>query len=195
MRNDYRIDVDKVFTQHPYAREILDCLTRTGYEAVLIGGVVRDAVRSILDSSLSFTPHEVDIATSALPQEVRRLFYDRPIVGVGEEFGVLVIAAPESQQYKVATFRTEDDYDGRWPGKVELVRDLAGDVNLRDLTINGLAATRDGKVIDLVGGIEDLKEGRKRRSERSRSKRNTKQYAREDSNLRPSHPECDALIH
>ena len=158
MRNDYRIDVDKVFTQHPYAREILDCLSRAGYEAVLIGGVVRDAVRSMLDQSTPFSPHEVDIATSALPQEVRRLFHDRPIVGVGEEFGVLVIAAPDSQQYEVATFRTEGEYDGSWPGKVELVRDLAGDVNRRDLTINGLAATRDGTVIDLVGGIEDLKE-------------------------------------
>ena len=160
MRNDYRIDVDKIFTQHPYAREILDRLSRAGHEAVLIGGIVRDAVRSMLDPSIPFSPHEVDIATSALPQEVRRLFRDRPIVGVGEEFGVLVIAAPDSQQYEVATFRTEGDYDGRWPGKVELVRDLAGDVNRRDLTINGLAATCDGTVIDLVGGIEDLKAGR-----------------------------------
>ena len=160
MNSDYHIDTDTIFTQHPFAREILDRLAAAGYEAVLIGGVVRDAVRSILDPSLSFFPHEVDIATSALPQEVRRLFHDRPIVGVGEEFGVLVIAAPDGEQYEVATFRTEEEYDGRWPGKVELVRDLAGDVNRRDLTINGLAATRDGTVIDLVGGIEDLKVGR-----------------------------------
>jgi len=160
MRNDYRIDTDTIFERHPFAREILERLAAAGYEAVLIGGVVRDAVRSILDPSIPFSPHEVDIATSALPQEVRRLFRDRPIVGVGEEFGVLVIAAPDSQQYEIATFRTEGDYDGRWPGKVELVRDLAGDVKRRDLTINGLAATRDGTVIDLVGGIEDLKAGR-----------------------------------
>ena len=160
MRNDYRIDTDTIFERHPFAREILERLNAAGYEAVLIGGVVRDAVRSILDPSIPFLPHEVDIATSALPQEVRRLFRDRPIVGVGEEFGVLVIAAPDGQQYEVATFRTEGDYDGRWPGKVELVRDLSGDVNRRDLTINGLAATGDGTVIDLVGGIEDLKAGR-----------------------------------
>ena len=130
-----------------------------GYEAFLIGGVVRDAVRTIIDPSVPFSPNEVDITTSALPQEVRRLFRDRPIVGVGEEFGVLVIASPDGEQYEVATFRTEGEYDGRWPGKVELVRDLAGDVKRRDLTINGLAATRDGAVIDLVGGIEDLKAG------------------------------------
>lgn len=159
MNNDYHIDTDEIFKRHPFAREILDRLTAAGYEAVLIGGIVRDAVRSIIEPSVPFSAREVDIATSALPQEVRRLFRDRPIVGVGEEFGVLVIAAPDSQQYEVATFRTEGDYDGRWPGKVELVRDLAGDVKRRDLAINGLAATRDGAVIDLVGGIEDLKAG------------------------------------
>ena len=159
MSSDYRIDTEKIFRKHPFAREILDRLSAAGYEAFLIGGVVRDAVRSIIDPSVPFSPHEVDIATSALPGEVRRVFPDRPIVGVGEEFGVLVIAAPDSQQYEVATFRTEEEYDGRWPGKVELVRDLAGDVVRRDLTINGLAATRDGEVIDLVGGIDDLKAG------------------------------------
>ncbi|HEX32198.1 MAG TPA: hypothetical protein ENF88_00725, partial [Candidatus Acetothermia bacterium] len=142
MSSDYRIDTEKIFRKHPFAREILDRLSAAGYEAFLIGGVVRDAVRSIIDPSVPFSPHEVDIATSALPGEVRRVFPDRPIVGVGEEFGVLVIAAPDSQQYEVATFRTEEEYDGRWPGKVELVRDLAGDVIRRDLTINGLAATR-----------------------------------------------------
>ena len=152
------VDLHKVFTQHAYARKILDRLDATGYEAVLIGGIVRDAVRSMFDPSIPFSPHEVDSATSAFTQEVRRLFRYRPIVGVGEEFGVLVIATPDGQQYEVATFRTEGEYDGSWPGKVELVRDLAGDVNRRDLTINGLAATRDGTVIDLVGGIEDLKE-------------------------------------
>ncbi len=159
MSSDYRIDIEKIFRKHPFAREILDRLSAAGYEAFLIGGVVRDAVRSIIDPSVPFSPHEVDIATSALPGEVRRVFPDRPIVGVGEEFGVLVIAAPDSRQYEVATFRTEEEYDGRWPGKVELVRDLAGDVVRRDLTINGLAATRDGEVIDLVGGIDDLKAG------------------------------------
>jgi tRNA nucleotidyltransferase/poly(A) polymerase len=51
----------------------------------------------------------------------------------------------------------ESEYDGRWPGKVALVRELEGDIKRRDLTINGLAARPDGRVIDLVGGVEDLK--------------------------------------
>jgi len=156
MNTTYRIDTNALFSLHPYVRVILDRLNAAGYEAVLIGGVVRDGVRSFLNPSLMFSPQDVDIATSALPNEIRRLFRDRPVVGVGEEFGVLVIVAPDEHEYEVATFRVEEEYDGRWPGKVELVRDLEEDLRRRDLTINGLAATADGEVIDLVGGIEDL---------------------------------------
>ncbi|MCK4682337.1 hypothetical protein KAT59_04865, partial [Candidatus Bipolaricaulota bacterium] len=156
MNTTYRIDTNALFSLHPYVRVILDRLNDAGYEAVLIGGVVRDGVRSFLDPSLTFSPQDVDIATSALPNEIRRLFRDCPVVGVGEEFGVLVIVAPDGHEYEVATFRVEEEYDGRWPGKVELVRDLEEDLRRRDLTINGLAATADGEVIDLVGGIEDL---------------------------------------
>ncbi len=156
MNTTYRIDTRALFSLHPYARVILDRLNAAGYEAVLIGGVVRDGVRSLLDPSLTFSPQDVDIATSALPDAIRRLFRDRPVVGGGEEFGVLVIVAPDGHEYEVATFRVEGEYDGRWPGKVKLIRDLEEDLRRRDLTINGLAATVDGEVIDLVGGVEDL---------------------------------------
>ncbi len=155
-----RIDTDTIFSLHPYAKVILARLSDAGHEAVMIGGIVRDGVRALLDRSLPFIPEDVDIATSALPEEIRRLFRERPIVGVGEEFGVLVVSAPDGRRYEVATFRVEGEYDGRWPGRVELVRDLEKDLQRRDLTINGLAAGADGKVIDLIGGIEDLRVGR-----------------------------------
>lgn len=157
MRTTYRIDTDRIFSQHPYIKEILDRLRLAGHEALLIGGVVRDGVLARLNPECDFLLEDVDVATSALPDEIRRLFRDRPIVRVGEEFGVLVIVAPEGRQYEVATFRVEGEYDGRWPGKIELVRDLEGDVKRRDLTINGLAARSDGTVIDLVDGVRDLK--------------------------------------
>lgn len=152
-----RLDIEQVFVRHPFAREILNRLERAGYAAYLIGGAVRDALLAKWEGREDFTPEEVDIATAAMPAEIRALFPDRPIIGVGEEFGVLVIVAPDGHQYEIATFRTEADYDGRWPGKVKLMRDLAGDVHRRDLTINGLAAASDGTVIDLVNGIPDLK--------------------------------------
>lgn len=162
MPNEGQIDVQAVFREHPFAREILRRLGGAGHDAVLIGGVVRDGLLSRWGRAVTFPPADVDIATSALPEEIRRLFPARPIVGVGEEFGVLVIVAPDGRSYEVATFRVEGGYDGRWPGRVELVRDLAGDVRRRDLTINGLAATLDGSVIDLVEGTLDLQSGRVR---------------------------------
>jgi putative nucleotidyltransferase with HDIG domain len=160
MAETYRIDVERLFSVHPYAKEIVERLTAAGHGAVLIGGAVRDGVRALLNPLLDFSPDEVDIATSARPEEVRQLFPKRKIIGVGEAFGVLMIITPEGEEIEVATFREEEAYDGRWPGKVELVGDLASDVKRRDLTVNGLAAKIDGVVIDLVGGIEDLKAGR-----------------------------------
>ena len=151
-----RIATDVVYEAYPFAREILIRLQEAGFEAVLIGGVVRDGLQAQLQRDVLFPPKDIDIATSALPQEVRRVFHDQTIIGVGEEFGVLLIVAPDGRTYEVATFRVESEYDGRWPGKVDLVRDLESDVRRRDLTINGLAATVDGMVIDLVGGTEDL---------------------------------------
>ncbi|MBE0635855.1 CCA tRNA nucleotidyltransferase, partial [Candidatus Bipolaricaulota bacterium] len=156
MTNLTRISTDIVYDAHPFAREILSRLLVAGFETVLIGGVVRDGLQAQLQRDVSFPPNDIDIATAALPEEIRRVFHDRPIIGVREDFGVLVIIAPDGQTYEVASFRVESEYDGRWPGKVDLVRDLETDVRRRDLTINGLAATAEGDVIDLVGGTEDL---------------------------------------
>ena len=160
MENREQIDIRAVFARHPFAEQILERLTAAGHEAVLIGGVVRDGLRSRWGERVEYPPADVDIATSALPQEIRKLFSGHPIVAVGEEFGVIVIVSPDGRPYEVATYRVEGDYDGRWPARVELVRDLAGDVARRDLTINGLAATAGGRILDLVGGVSDLRDRR-----------------------------------
>jgi tRNA nucleotidyltransferase/poly(A) polymerase len=157
-----RIDVEAVFRAHPFAQAILQRLKASGHEAFLVGGVVRDGLQSALGRDVIFPPDDIDIATSALPGEVRALFPNRPIVGVGEEFGVLVVVAPEGASYEVASFRVEGEYDGRRPRHVKLVRELEGDVKRRDLTINGLAAAESGEVIDFVGGIDDLVDRRVR---------------------------------
>ncbi len=150
------IKTDEIFRAHPFARTILERLTEAGFEAVMVGGIVRDALRAQLDPDYEFTPDEVDIATAARPDEIRAIFKDYKIFEVGEAFGVLLVVSPEGSPYEVATFRAEGEYDGRWPGRVELVRTLEEDLKRRDLTVNGLAATIDGSVIDIVGGIADL---------------------------------------
>lgn len=151
------IDIERIFRVHPFARTIVERLQNAGFEAVLVGGVVRDAVRAQLEPDYEFTPEEVDIATSAHPHQIKELFGDWKIFEVGEAFGVVVVVAPDGRSYEVATFRSESDYDGRWPAKITLVRTLEEDLRRRDLTVNGLAATVEGTVIDRVGGIEDLK--------------------------------------
>lgn len=150
------IDTEKIFRAHPFARVILERLTHAGFEAVMVGGVVRDAVRAQLEPDYEFAPEEVDIATSAYPEEIKELFRDCRIFEVGEAFGVVLVVAPDGRSYEVATFRIESEYDGRWPAKVQLVRSLEEDLHRRDLTVNGLAATVEGHVIDHVGGIADL---------------------------------------
>ncbi len=151
-----KINTEEIFARHPFARAILERLAQAGHEAVMVGGIVRDALRAQLDPTYEFVPDEVDIATAAHPHEIKKIFEDYKIFEVGEAFGVILVVAPDGRSYEVATFRTESEYDGRWPATVKLVRTLEDDLRRRDLTVNGLAATQDGSVIDLVGGIADL---------------------------------------
>ena len=153
-----RIAVEEIFKRHPFAREILTRLAAAGQRAVLVGGVVRDGIIAQLRGE-PCSPHDVDIATSASPDEIKRLFRDRPVFSVGEAFGVVVVKAPDGRQYEIATFRSDRGYsDGRRPDRV-VWTSLEEDLRRRDFTVNGLAAAPAGEVIDVVGGIADIKAG------------------------------------
>ncbi len=153
-----RIPVESLLRGHPFAGEILRRLRGAGHTAVLVGGVVRDAILAELRGERPAN-QDVDIATSAPPAEVARLFADSRALSVGESFGVVVLVAPRGEQYEVATFRTEAEYsDGRRPDRVQWGT-LEQDVQRRDFTVNGLAATAEGEVVDRVGGIPDLMDG------------------------------------
>jgi len=122
---------------------------RTGrYEAYLAGGCVRDALRKK-------TPVDYDIATSAKPAEVARLF--KKTIPVGKAFGVMTVVE-NGINFEVTTFRTEGTYkDGRHPSSVKF-SSLAEDAQRRDFTINGMFYDpMKRKFIDLVGGRADLK--------------------------------------
>ncbi len=152
------LDLSAVFSTHPYAKTILNKLDHHGYEAVLVGGVVRDVVRAQLHGRPYVAPPDVDIATEAMPEQVQKVFPDWPTIEVGKSFGVLMLSTPDGQRYEVATYRTESGYDGRKPGQVELVRSLKQDVQRRDFTINGLAVGLDGQLIDHVDGLIDVQQ-------------------------------------
>lgn len=156
MTTNEKIDTDAVFRKHPLVREILDRLAEAGHEAFLVGGVVRDGLLASWGAAVRFPPSDVDVTTSATPDELRRIFVGKKIVDVGEKFGVLVVIDGGSNGVEVATFRSEDGYDGRRPAAVQVGGSLEEDVKRRDLTINGLAASDNGAVIDWVGGVADL---------------------------------------
>ena len=112
----------------------------------VVGGAVRDAI-------LGKNPKDFDLATDAKPDEVLAIAKKGGLktVEVGKQFGVVIVAGHE-----IATFR-KDVGKGRRPSSVDYT-DIEGDVKRRDLTINALFYDMDrGEIVDLVGGIEDLK--------------------------------------
>lgn len=122
-------------------------LREAGHEALFAGGCVRDL-------ALGLEPGDYDIATSARPDDVRRLFPHT--IPIGAKFGVILVVTPGGS-FEVATFRSDGDYhDHRRPSQVTY-SDARGDAERRDFTINGMFHDPlTGEVHDYVGGRADL---------------------------------------
>ncbi|XUB36933.1 tRNA nucleotidyltransferase (CCA-adding enzyme) [Enterococcus sp. DIV0876] len=129
------------------AAPLLRKIEEAGFEAYFVGGSVRDTI-------LNQPIHDVDIATSAFPAEVKALF--PRTIDIGIEHGTVLVLW-EQAQYEITTFRTEATYqDFRRPDKVDFVRSLQEDLKRRDFTINALALQKDGQIIDLFDGLADI---------------------------------------
>ncbi|CAM3661085.1 CCA tRNA nucleotidyltransferase [Weissella cibaria] len=129
------------------ALPILETIEAAGFEAYFVGGSVRDTL-------LGKPIHDVDIATSAYPEEVKALF--ERTVDTGIEHGTVMIL-DHGQGYETTTFRTESTYtDFRRPDEVTFVRSLAEDLKRRDFTVNAFALTKDGEIIDMFDGLSDM---------------------------------------
>lgn len=130
---------------------ILELIEEAGYEAYFVGGSVRDYI-------LGRTINDVDIATSATPQEIKRIFPNTADIGI-DHGTVLVIT--DMGTYEITTFRTESGYsDFRRPDAVKFVRSLTEDLQRRDFTMNAIAMDKTGKVIDPFNGKRDLAQKR-----------------------------------
>ena len=122
---------------------------KSGKKLYVVGGAVRDAI-------LGKSPKDFDLATDAKPDEVLKIATDNGFntAEVGKAFGVVIVNGNE-----IATFR-KDIGKGRRPTSVDYT-DIEGDVRRRDLTVNALFYDIDKKeIVDLVGGIEDLKKNK-----------------------------------
>lgn len=132
------------------SQKIIETLQTQGFEAYVVGGAVRDIV-------LGKPATDIDIATSALPEEVKSTFPRSIDVGIAH--GTIVVLMDECA-IEVTTFRTEGKYvDHRRPTDVTFVRSLEEDMKRRDFTMNAMALTRDEEIIDLFDGKEDIQNG------------------------------------
>jgi poly(A) polymerase len=132
------------------AIRVVKRLRTAGHEALFAGGCVRDRL-------LGKPAKDFDIATSARPAEVERLF--ARTFAVGAQFGVIVVLE-DGHEFQVATFRADGAYlDGRHPDSV-VFTSAEGDAARRDFTINGLFFDPvEARVLDFVGGEADLRAG------------------------------------
>ena len=129
------------------ALPILEKLKAAGFEAYFVGGSVRDAI-------LGRPIHDVDIATSAYPEETKQVF--ARTIDVGIEHGTVLVLHGQ-QEYEITTFRTEDIYvDYRRPSQVSFVRSLEEDLKRRDFTVNAFALSDKAQIVDLFSGLADL---------------------------------------
>ena len=137
-----------------FATTVVDRLRAAGHEALWAGGCVRDEL-------LGRTPADYDVATSALPDQVRAVFGRRGTLAMGAAFGVITVLGPRGAgQVEVATFRSDAAYtDGRHPASVTFTN-AREDALRRDFTINGLFLDPvSGEVHDYVEGRADLTAG------------------------------------
>lgn len=147
------IEADGLYEIVPNSiKEITKLFTKAGKNLYLVGGSVRDFITG-------HDPKDFDVATDALPDEVMAILKGYRTQLQGEAFGVVVVFTDDQPEgVEIATFR-QDISKGRNP-EVKLGVTIEEDVTRRDLTINGMFFDlRTRKIIDLVGGYTDLKNG------------------------------------
>ena len=132
----------------PQVEWILKKLRDSGYEAFAVGGCVRDTI-------LNRIPGDWDITTSAKPVEVKAVF--GKTVDTGLQHGTVTVIR-DHVGYEITTYRIDGEYeDGRHPREVEFTSDLREDLRRRDFTINAMAYSPETGLVDIFGGMEDLK--------------------------------------
>lgn len=130
--------------------KIIHTLQEHGYEAYAVGGCVRD-------SFLGREPMDWDITTSAMPEETKALFPHTFDTGI--EHGTITVLL-DHEGFEVTTYRVDGKYeDSRHPKEVIFVRNLKEDLLRRDFTINAMAYNEKEGLVDIFGGMDDLKAG------------------------------------
>jgi len=130
--------------------KILRILTRSGYDAYIVGGCVRDIL-------MGRKPNDWDITTSAVPEETKKCFDGYKVIETGLKHGTVTVIV-DGEPFEITTFRSDGTYsDGRHPDSVSFSKDIKVDLARRDFTMNALAYSPSKGIIDEFGGLEDIK--------------------------------------
>lgn len=130
-------------------KQLMKVLLEAGYEAYVVGGCVRDFL-------LGHEPHDWDICTNALPDQMKECFASYHVIETGLQHGTLTVMV-DHVGYEITTYRIDGEYtDHRHPDSVQFVSRLQEDLMRRDFTINAMAADISGKIRDFYDGQFDL---------------------------------------
>lgn len=133
-------------------RFILHMLREAGHEAYVVGGCVRDSI-------MGRKPHDWDICTSAKPEQVIEIFNHYKVIPTGLKHGTVTIMKND-KLYEITTYRVDGEYDdARHPKDVTFTTSLEEDLSRRDFTMNALAYNNNNDLVDLFGGVNDIKNG------------------------------------
>ena len=131
-----------------YAINCIKTIENHGFEAWFVGGCVRDML-------LGRPFYDIDIATNALPEDIIKIFPQT--VPTGIKHGTVTVVL-DGKNIEVTTYRSDGEYnDNRHPENIKFETNIEKDLSRRDFTVNALAYHYSGKLIDLFGGMEDLK--------------------------------------
>ena len=134
---------------HAETQALCAALTDAGYQALFVGGCVRNAI-------LGMAVADIDLATDARPEVVIRIAQETGfrVMPTGIDHGTVTVLAGD-RSIEVTTFRRDVSTDGRH-ATVAFADDVAEDARRRDLTMNALYARADGAVVDPLGGLPDV---------------------------------------
>ena len=128
---------------------LLSALEYAGYESYVVGGCVRDFLMGKI-------PHDIDITTSATPDQMKRVFYNNRVIETGIQHGTLSVQSGE-KWFEITTFRTDGIYeDHRHPKSVTFTNKIKDDLSRRDFTVNAMAYHPNVGFVDYFGGKEDI---------------------------------------
>ena len=131
---------------------LMNKLLEHGFKSYIVGGCVRDCLRGVI-------PNDWDITTDALPDDIINCFTEHNLVTAGIKHGTVAVVL-DGILYEITTFRHDGAYtDNRRPDNVEFIKDIRGDLQRRDFTINAVAYNSTDGYIDYFGGMDDIKNG------------------------------------